>query len=77
MKFYERSLQGALSSAARGFAARSRVLARLVSLAKIGELARSLSYWYLVEFLVDVRGITNTFIYGILVNLPVYSGSCF
>ena len=39
MKFYERSLQGALSSAARGFAARSRVLARLVSLAKIGELA--------------------------------------
>ena len=77
MKFYERSLQGALSSAARGFAARSRVLARLVSLAKIGELARRLSYWYLVEFLVDVRGITNTLIYGILINLPVYSGSCF
>ena len=35
------------------------------------------SYWYLVEFLVDVRGITNTLIYGILINLPVYSGSCF
>ena len=77
MKFYERSLQAVLSSAPCGFAARSRVLARLVSLAKIGELARRLSYWYLVEFLVDVRGITNTFIYGILINLPVYSGSCF
>ena len=77
MKFYERSLQALLSSAPRGFAARSRVLARLVSLAKIGELARRLSYWYLVEFLVDVRGITNTLIYGILINLPVYSGSCF
>ena len=42
MKFYERSLQALLSSAPRGFAARSRVLARLVSLAQIGELARRL-----------------------------------
>ena len=41
-KFYERSLQALLSSAPRGFAARSRVLARLASLAKIGELARRL-----------------------------------
>ena len=32
-----------ISSAPRGFAARSRVLARLVSLAQIGELARRLS----------------------------------
>ena len=35
MKFYERSLQGLLSSAPRGFAALSRALARLVSLAQI------------------------------------------
>ena len=42
MKFYERSLQALLSSAPRGFAARSRVLARLALLAKIGELARRL-----------------------------------
>ena len=77
MKICKGWLQALLSSAPRGFAARSRVLARLVLLAKIGELARRLSYWYLVEFLVDVRGITNTLIYGILINLPVYSGSCF
>ena len=31
-----------LSSAPRGFAARSRILVRLVSLAQIGELARRL-----------------------------------
>ena len=43
MKFYETSLQALLSSAPRGFAARSRVLARLVSLTQIGELARRLS----------------------------------
>ena len=43
MKFYERSLQALLSSAPRGFAARSRVLARLASLAQIEELARRLS----------------------------------
>jgi len=42
MKFYERLLQALLSSAPRGFAARSRVLARLASLAQIGELARRL-----------------------------------
>ena len=42
MKFYERSLQALLSSAPRGFAAHSRVLARLASLAQIGELARRL-----------------------------------
>ena len=41
MKFYERSLQALLSSAPRGFAARSRVLARLASL---GELARKLRF---------------------------------
>ena len=42
MKFYERSLQALLSPAPapRGFAARSRVLARLPSLAQMGELAR-------------------------------------
>ena len=35
--------RGAEGPAPRGFAARSRVLARLVSLAQIGELARRLS----------------------------------
>ena len=44
MKIYKGSLQALLSSASRGFAARSRVLARLVSLAQIGELARRLLY---------------------------------
>ena len=44
MKFYERSLQALLSSAPRGFAARSRVLASLASLAQIGELARRLIF---------------------------------
>ena len=43
MKFYERLLQALLSSAPRGFAARSRVLVRLVSLAQIEELARRLA----------------------------------
>ena len=43
MKFCERSLQALLSSAPRGFAARSRVLARLASPAQIGELARRLA----------------------------------
>ena len=42
MKFYKRSLQALLSSAPRGLAARSRVLARLASLPQIGELARRL-----------------------------------
>ena len=42
MKFHERSLQTLLSSAPRGFAAHSRVLARLASLTQIGELARRL-----------------------------------
>ena len=46
MKFYERSLQALLSSAPRGFAARSRVLERLASLAQIGELARVLILWH-------------------------------
>ena len=44
MKIYKGSLQALLSSAPSGFAARSRVLARLVSLAQIGELARRLQY---------------------------------
>ena len=44
MKFYERSMQALLSSAPFGFAARSRALARVVSLAQIGELARRLPY---------------------------------
>ena len=39
MKFYETSLQALLSSAPHGFAARSRLLVRLASLAQIGELA--------------------------------------
>ena len=43
MKICKGWLQALLSSAPRGFAARSRVLARLVSLAQIGELARRLS----------------------------------
>ena len=42
MKLYERSLQALLSSAPRGFTARSHVLARLASLTQIGELARRL-----------------------------------
>ena len=42
MKIYKVSLQALLSCAPRGFAACSRVLARLVSLAQIGELARKL-----------------------------------
>ena len=42
MKICKGWLQALLSSAPRGFAARSRVLARLVSLAQIGELARRL-----------------------------------
>ena len=40
----ERSLRALLSSAPRGFAARLRVLARLASLAQIGELARRLRF---------------------------------
>ena len=43
MKICKGWLQALLSSAPRGFAARSRVLARLVSLAQIGELARRLT----------------------------------
>jgi len=42
MKVYERLLQTLLSSAPRGLAASSGILARLASLAKIGELARRL-----------------------------------
>ena len=42
MKFFQRSLQALLSSVPRGFATRSRVLARLASLAQIGRLARRL-----------------------------------
>ena len=44
MKIYERSLQALLSSAPRGFATRSRVHARLASLAQIGELAHRLKW---------------------------------
>ena len=57
MKIYERSLQALLSSAPR-----SRVLARLASLAQIGELARRLDILvpracrFLVTFL---GGVTN------------------
>ena len=43
MKFYERLSQALLSSIPRGFAARSRVLVRLVSVAQIGELGRRLA----------------------------------
>ena len=42
MNICKGSLQALLSSAPRSFAARSRVLSRLVSLAQIGELARGL-----------------------------------
>ena len=61
MKFYERSLQAILSSAPRGFAARSRVLERLVYFAQIGELARRLANKEKCEFFgiefssVDIR----------------------
>ena len=44
MKIYERSLQALLSSAPR-----SRVLARLASLAQIGELARRLVYILIIN----------------------------
>ena len=44
MKLYERSFQALLSPAPRGFATRSRVLARLDSLAQTGELARRLNF---------------------------------
>ena len=47
MKFYERSLQALLSSVPHGFAAHSRVLARLASLAQIRKLARRLSLCWL------------------------------
>ena len=45
-----------LSPAPRGFAARSRVLARLTSLAQIGELARRLI------FLLFVYSMSNVFL---------------
>ena len=44
MKICKGSLQALVSSAPRGFAARSRVLTRPVSLAQIGELARRLGF---------------------------------
>ena len=49
MKICKGWLQALLSSAPRGFAARSRVLARLVSLAQIGELARRLNLFKLLN----------------------------
>ena len=55
MKFCERSLQALLSSAPRGFAARSRILVRLASLAQIGELARRL-YTHKIVF----QGVQNS-----------------
>ena len=53
MKFFEKLLQALLFSAPRGFAARARVLVRLVSLAQIGELARRLD-------ILSVTDITET-----------------
>ena len=53
MKFYERSLQAILSSAPRDFAARSRVLERLVYFAQIGQLARRLANKEKCEFFRD------------------------
>ena len=50
MKICKGWLQALLSSAPRGFAARSRVLARLVSLAQIGELARRLTQHARIDF---------------------------
>ena len=49
MKICKGWLQALLSSAPRGFAARSRVLVRLVSLAQIGELARRLDIFDITE----------------------------
>ena len=51
MKFYERWLQALLLPAPRSFAARSRVLARVASLAEIGELARRL---FITRFFLDL-----------------------
>ena len=49
MKFFEKLLQAVLFSAPRGFAARARVLVRLVSLVQIGELARRLDIFDITE----------------------------
>ena len=55
-----------LSSAPRGFTARSRVLARLASLAQIGELARRLYFtlkmyieWHNVDILLTLQVPSN------------------
>ena len=49
MKFFEKLLQALLFSAPRVFAARARVLVKLVSLAQIGELARRLDIFDITE----------------------------
>ena len=49
MKICKGWLQALLSQAPRGFAARSRVVARLASLAQIGELARRLTIYKIVQ----------------------------
>ena len=67
MKFYERSLQALLSSAPRGFAARSRVLARLASLAQIGEFARRLTLKMTTALSTSV--FRTTFTWTIILNL--------
>ena len=55
MKICKGWLQALLSPAPRGFAARSRVLARLASLAQIGELARRLGLAALVVHHIEIK----------------------
>ena len=63
MKIYERSLQALLSSAPR-----SRVLARLTSLAQIGELARRLSQPELSIDNVPIEKVTSIKSLGIFID---------
>ena len=78
MKFHERSWQALLSSAPRGFAAHSRVFARLASLAQIGELARrlrknllfSLALWCVESVKESNKPISNYCIHRIFSNEP-------
>ena len=57
MKICKGWLQALLSSALRGFAARSRVLARPVSLTQTGVLARRLNYtiWWLYHNIIIIN----------------------
>ena len=55
MKICKGWLQALLSPAPRGKAARSRILARLASLAQIGEIARRLlQYMWITQEVIEV-----------------------